>query len=326
MSFIWDAHSCVPLHPKVDLGVLRRHLAGGVSFVSINVGMDMNPVSQIMSVIASFRRQIQQSDFMILANNTADVRLAQQLGKLAVAFDLEGAVPLLEEPDMVQLYWDLGVRQIHLAYNRNNSVAGGCHDEQQGLTDLGRRIVAKVNEVGMLMDVSHTGYRSSMDIFACSTKPVIYSHANAKSLVDHRRNITDEQIRRCAASGGVICVNGVERFLGAYSVDAFLQHLAYMADIVGPSQVGIGLDTFSKQAGINDDPPNFDRHFWWPKQDYATAIGQLGYLQPEVFPEIAEGLTKMGFSTTEQAGILGENMLRVAKQCWEVNTLGNPDG
>ena len=78
---------------------------------------------------------------------------------------------------MVALYRDLGVRQIHLAYNRNNSVADGCHDVERGLTALGRKIVAAVNEAGLLMDCSHTGRRCSLDIMAASTQPVIFSHS-----------------------------------------------------------------------------------------------------------------------------------------------------
>ena len=155
-----------------------------------------------------------------------------------------------------------------------------------------------------------------LDGFACSTKPVIFSHANSRVLVEHRRNIFDDQIKKCAATGGVICINGVERFLGSYSTDAFLQHLGYVVDLVGVDHVGLGLDTFSPQQGINDDPPDFDRHYWWPKQDYKTAIGKLGYLQPDVFPVIVEGIVKMGFSSEEQKKILGGNMIRVARESW----------
>ena len=115
---------------------------------------------------------------------------------------------------MVALYRDLGVRQIHLAYNRNNSVADGCHDVERGLTPLGRRMVAAVNDAGLLMDCSHTGRRCSLDIMAASTRPVIFSHSNPLALVEHGRNVTDEQIRACAATGGVVCVSGVSMFLG----------------------------------------------------------------------------------------------------------------
>lgn len=91
-----------------------------------------------------------------------------------MAFDLEGALPLLGRPEMVQLFYDLGVRQMHLAYNRNNEAAGGCYDEDMPLTPLGRRIVAAIYRAGMFMDLSHTGHRSSLEIMAMGLGPVIF--------------------------------------------------------------------------------------------------------------------------------------------------------
>ena len=128
---VWDAHSCVPLRPDMDLSVLERHRAAGVRFVSVNVGMDMNPVTDILRVLAAFRRQIEDAaDRFLLAETVADVRRARSDGRLAVAFDLEGALPLAEQPEMIRLYQRLGVRQMHLAYNRTNSIAGGCHENR----------------------------------------------------------------------------------------------------------------------------------------------------------------------------------------------------
>ena len=314
---IWDAHSCVPLHPAVDLSILHKHRLSGAHFVSINVGMDFNPVGQIMMVLGSFRAQVLADPLLCLVDQSIDIVAAKREGMLGVAFDLEGSVPLLDQPSMVELYWSLGVRQIHLAYNRNNSIAGGCHDTEQGLTKLGHTMVTEVNRVGMLLDVSHNSYQTSMDIFAASSKPVIYSHANPKALIDHRRNIRDEQIKACAATGGVICTNGVERFLGSLSVDAFLDHLCYTAELVGAEHVGIGIDTCATQQGINDDPADFDPLYWWPPEDYPRGFSQLSYLQPEHIPEIANGLVKRGFSSSEQTAILGGNMMRVASQCWD---------
>ena len=313
---VWDAHSCLPLHPDASIGTLGRHLAAGAHFVSVNVGMDFNPAEQILQVIASFREQISADSRMIQVETTADVVRAYGEGRLAVAFDLEGAVPLLGRPELVSLYSDLGVRQIHLAYNRDSDVAGGCHGSGQGLTELGRRVVAAANAAGMLMDVSHTGYRSSMDVFAASSAPVVYSHANPSALEAHPRNISDEQIRACAATGGVVCLNGVERFLGRLDVETFLRHLCYVAELVGPEHVGIGLDTMFHEDGISDMPDGLEEDLWWPPEDYATGVGRMGFLQPEHLPGIAAGLEAAGFSPLEREGILGMNMLRVAACVW----------
>src|SRR5882724_10303183 len=193
-NLVWDAHSCLPLTPGASMEDLERHRAAGVDFVSINVGMDMNPTAQVMRVIAGFRAWLQgHSDRFLLAGSVADVERAQREGKLAVAFDLEGSVMLEDDVAMVQLYRDLGVRQIHLAYNRDNSIAGGCHGKDIGLSALGRAVVAEINRAGLIMDCSHSGYRTSMEVMELSTKPVVFSHANPKALKDHARNIRDDQ-------------------------------------------------------------------------------------------------------------------------------------
>ena len=104
-ALVWDAHACMPLHADTDLGALERHRAAGVDFVSINIGMDMNPLGQIFTTIASFRAQLRRRpDLFVPVEDADDIERAQVGGKLAVAFDLEGGVPLCERPEMVQLF------------------------------------------------------------------------------------------------------------------------------------------------------------------------------------------------------------------------------
>ncbi|HSY26384.1 MAG TPA: membrane dipeptidase, partial [Burkholderiaceae bacterium] len=156
----WEAHLCLPLHPNADFSPIDRLRDAGVSYVSINVGADMNPVAQVMSVIAGFRSTIEANpDRFAMAGTVDDILQAAAVGKISISFDLEGALPLLDQPEMVALYAALGVRQIHFAYNRNNNIADGCHDVERGLTALGNRMVQAVNEAGLLMDCSHTGRR-----------------------------------------------------------------------------------------------------------------------------------------------------------------------
>ena len=318
----WEAHACLPLHPDADFAPLTRLHAAGVNYVSINVGMDMNPVSQVMSVIAGFRASIAaQPERFRLAGSVEDIRAAAADGVLAIGFDLEGAMPLLDRPEMVALYRSLGVTQIHFAYNRNNSVAGGCHDVPQGLTPLGKKMVQAVNDAGMLMDCSHTERRSSLDIMAASSKPVIFSHANPAALVEHGRNITDEQIRACAATGGVVCINGVSAFLGTRTPDAddMARHVAYVADLVGVQHVGIGLDISFRQPELNDNPPGgYDPDYWWPlAAGYNRAIARMTYTPVETWQLLPEALRKAGMSAAEAEAVMGDNMMRVASIAWQ---------
>ena len=317
----WEAHACLPLHPKADFAPIDRLRGAGVNYVSINIGMDMNPVSQVMSVIAGFRATIAaQPERYVLAGSVQDIERAAANGKLAIGFDLEGAMPLLEQPEMVALYSTLGVRQMHLAYNRNNSVAGGCHDVEQGLTQLGHRVVAAINAAGVLMDCSHTGRRCSLDIMAASEQPVIFSHSNPLALVEHGRNVTDEQIRACAATGGVVCVSGVSIFLDSRtpSADDVAKHAAYVASLVGVAHVGIGLDISFHQSELNDNPPgDFDPAYWWPKSaGYNRGVSRSTYPPIESWKILGAALQATGMTAQEAALVLGGNMMRVAGQVW----------
>ncbi|HVJ36041.1 MAG TPA: membrane dipeptidase [Terriglobia bacterium] len=321
-AIVWDAHACLPLEYNGDMSPLQRHREAGATFVSVNVGMDFNPLGQVVRVIAGFRDWlIRHSEHYILVQDVADVRRAKQEGKLAVAFDLEGSMMLEDDLAMLRLYRDLGVKQIHLAYNLNNSIAGGCHDVERGLTDLGREVVREINRLGMLMDCSHSGRATALEIMEISTKPVIFSHANVQALVDHRRNIDDERIKACARTDGVVGVNGIGLFLGkSVETSAFIRHIDYLAEHIGTRHIGIGIDYAfdSKTPGHSDLPPGERREKWWPREA-GYGSGTFGCIPPERLPEIADALSQRGYKDDEVIAILGGNFLRVAEATWTVS-------
>ncbi|MFA9218316.1 MAG: dipeptidase [Sphingomonadaceae bacterium] len=316
----WDAHACLPQHPQADFTPVQQLHAAGVNYVSLNVGADMNPITQVMSVIAGYRATIASDpERYVLVSSVDDIIQAAADGRIAISFDLEGAMPLLEQPEMVALYAQLGVRQMHFAYNRNNSVADGCHDTPRGLTHLGHSMVAAVNQAGILMDCSHTGRRCSLDIMAASVHPVIFSHANPYTLVQHDRNVTDEQIVACAATGGVICVSGLSWFLGQENpgADDVARHVAYIADRVGVAHAGIGLDICFQQANLDDTPPGaFDPGYWWPATTGYDASKPPTFTPPAVWRQLAAALRRVGLSDAEAEMVMGRNMMRVAQQVW----------
>jgi len=313
----WDAHACLPLLPDQDLSPLERHLAAGASFVSINVGMDFNPLDQIVRVAAGYRDWIaSRPERFVMAGTVDDVLAAKRDGKLAVAFDLEGSVMLQDDLAMVRLFRDLGVRQIHLAYNRDNSIAGGCHGSGMGLTALGRKVVRKINEVGMIMDCSHSSKRASLDVMEASAKPVVFSHANARVLTEHPRNVDDEQIRACAATDGVIGICGISRFLGEDGITTanVVRHIDHVAQLVGARHVGLGLDFVFDQSH-SDLPSHLDPEDWWPSAfGYDLEAGPI--VPPERLPEIAAALGRRGYGAQDVEGIMGANFLRVARASW----------
>ncbi|SFU85867.1 dipeptidase [Pseudoduganella namucuonensis] len=316
----WDAHICLPQHPLADFSPVDQLRAAGVNYLSLNVGADMNPLSQVMSVIAGYRATIAANpERYVLASTVDDIIQAAADGKLAIGFDLEGSLPLLEQPDMAALYRELGVRQILLAYNRNNDAADGCHDEARGLTPLGYRMVEAINDAGILMDCAHSGRLCSLDVMAASSKPVIFSHANAYALTPHGRNVTDEQILACAATGGVVCVSGLSWFLGSDKPCAadVARHAAYIAELAGVEHVGIGLDICFQQKELDDTPPGgFDPSYWWPASAGYSADSPPTFTPPDVWRTLGAELRKVGMSVGEVEMVLGRNMMRVAQQTW----------
>lgn len=318
-ALVWDQHGCLPLDPGTDLAPLERYRDAGASFVSINVGFDPIPFETCVTVLASFRRGILADDEQrfVLARTTADIHRARRDGKLAVAFDLEGTEPLGGQPAMVSAYYELGVRTMLIAYNHRNRAGGGCHDDDDpGLTDLGRAIVAEMNAVGMVVDATHCSYRTSMELFERSSSPVIFSHSNPRALRDHERNVLDEQIRACAATGGVVGINGVGIFLGENDsrTATVVDHIDHVVDLVGPEHVGLGLDYVFDQAELNrylrENPELF------PAGKGYTGWDHYGFVEPERLPDLTACLLGRGYEDDDVRRILGGNFLRVAESTW----------
>jgi membrane dipeptidase len=311
-ALVWDAHACFPLNPNADLSQLQRYKASGANFVSINIGMDMDAFEKVVQVLAGFRAYLKaHSDDYLLAGSVADIRQAQATNRLAVAFDLEGAEPLAGNLNLVSFYYDLGVRQMLLAYNQDNLAAGGCLENRIGLTDFGRQVVREMNRVGMVVDVSHMGYRATMETFELSTAPVVFSHSNPNGRRQHARNISDEQIKACARTGGVIGINGIGDFLGDTRSETVVNHLEYVIDLVGPEHVGLGLDYMIDKQELLDYIQAHPEKF-----PPSLGVDHLAFVEPEQIPEITDLLLARGYSDAVVRAILGENFLRVAAQVW----------
>ena len=167
----------------------------------------------------------------------------------------------------------------------------------------------------MLVDCSHTGYRTTMDVLNAAAAPVIFSHSNPKALHKHGRNIVDEQIRACARTGGVIGINGIGLFLAdrMASTKAMTDCICYVADMVGTDHVGIGLDyTPESLDGLLDAIPAY-----WPASEGYGQGGPMRLAEPLQLPEITDMLLQRGWGEADIRKLLGGNFLRVARAVWK---------
>jgi microsomal dipeptidase-like Zn-dependent dipeptidase len=260
---------------------------------------------------------LERPDSLVLAETVADVQDAKRTGRLAVTFDLEGTEPLDGEPALLSAYHALGVRTCLIAYNRTNRAGGGCHDDpEDGLTDFGRDLVAEMNRLGIIVDATHCSRRTTFDLFEASSEPVVFSHSIPLGVKQHDRNISDDQMRACADTGGVVGINGVGLFLGDNdsSTEALLRAVEYAVGVVGPEHVGVGLDYVFDQDELN---AYLEQH----KDTYPAGGGYADqiparFVSPLQLPELTAGLVDRGYADGDVRAILGGNFLRVASQVW----------
>lgn len=269
-------------------------------------------------------------DTLARAGSSAEIREAAASGRTAVVWSVNGPpiVGHLEDPDeelsWIDTWYQLGVRLMHLTYNRRNFIGDGCAEPANGgLSALGRLLVAKLNETGIIVDVPHSGRQTTLDAAAVSTRPVMASHTGARALTDHIRFKTDEELKAIAGTGGLIGVLTLPSMLGPEAkLPRLLDHVDYIAKLVGVKHVSIGTDiTYQPPwpASLKGYPNARFRSSWWgnwtPENhpfggrggDEASA-GSLAWTN---WPLYTVGLVMRGYSDEEIEKILGGNFLRV---------------
>ncbi len=317
-SLVWD--NTFPFGPscgseRAHLATLARMRAAGYSCVSLTTASDNSDmpdaVRKIARDLALFR---ERADEFVVVREADDIPRAKAEGKLAVVFTFQGTLPFERNVELIALYYRLGVRQALMAYNQRNNVGDGCHERTDaGLSRFGVEVVREMNRVGMIVDCSHTGYRTSMDVLELATAPVVFSHSNPRALVDHERNIRDDQALACARTGGVVGVNGVSLFLGGPpDAERMFRHVDHWVSLLGPAHVGLALDAVSEPAALLSliGAKAADKY---PAAQYAETPS---FADPALVPELAEAMLRHGYPEETVQGVLGANWLRVARQVW----------
>jgi membrane dipeptidase len=318
-GIVWDNHACMPLErgDHSQMLALERCRQAGLNVVSLNVASGDQTSAEAIGMLATFRRWISQhSDTVFSVATARDAVRAASAGKLGICFDIEGTAVLDGEIDMIQLYYDLGVRWMLTAYNHGNAAGGGCLDfDDAGLTAFGRAVVSEMNRVGMVVCGSHAGYRTARELIDTSSQPIIFSHSNPRSVWDSPRNIPDDLILACARRGGVIGLNGIGPFLGPNDarIETFANHVDHTLALVGEDHVGIALDyCFGEENGLIEFMATYPTLF---PPDQGCGDG-MKMISPWRLGEIAAALSDRGLRPPTLAKLFGGNHLRIAETVW----------
>jgi membrane dipeptidase len=303
----------------------------GVNCVFQNAGEEGNSPMVLLKRLARFTYVVDMmKDIFYRAAVPEDIIRAKENKKFCLYFSGNG-VPLSgdqytveEELRYIRIFFQLGVRMMHLTYNRRNLIGDGCGESSDcGLSDFGRTVIKEMNRVGVIIDVAHSGCRTSLEAAMVSEKPVVASHSAVSALNDHCRCKTDKIIKAIADKGGYIGICCIPSFLGrSGDINALLDHIDYISQKYGTDYVAIGTDrgyTLGNAESKEKAPDIKVRNRWealWPEGSLNSknAEQQVRTLAWTNWPIFTVGLVKRGYKDKDIEKILGGNVMRVARE------------
>jgi membrane dipeptidase len=296
----------------------EKWLKGGVTTCCVTVAT-RGHAGDALHEAGKLLHLIRETPRLRLATSAEDILAAKEAEAMAIVLHFQGAEPLEYAPDLLEPFWRIGVRIIQLAYNRRNPICDGCEEAvDAGLSSLGRRMVAEMARLGILIDVSHTGVRSACQAIEAAGTPCIASHSNAAALHESKRNLPDELIKALAESGGVIGVNGFPAFVAPDAkptLDQFIDHIVYIDSLVGPGHVGLGIDYYEgtrvEYKALVDAVVWSSSSYPSPPYSFPTSIER-----PNKLAALTARLLERGYDAPTIRGILGGNWMRVYQQAW----------
>lgn len=290
--------------------------AGGLDAVHVTLSYHED-LRETIAHIARWNRRFQRfSDRILLGREAADVERAKESKRTAVFLGLQTAAPIQDDIGLVNILHTLGVRFMQLTYNNQSLLASGyCEPEDGGLTRMGREVIAEMNRVGMVVDMSHSGERSTLEAIEHSQRPVAVTHANPDFWHRTPRNKSQRVLEALAESGGVLGLSLYPLHLAGghdCTLDDFCAMTAQVAEIMGEDKVAIGSDLCQDQPG---ELLRWMRSGRWTVDEDEEEHGLEFPPQPSWFrsnrdfPRLAEGLLAAGFDSGGVAAILGGNWL-----------------
>lgn len=289
---------------------------GGLTAVNATVAVIENFVQTMDNIAWWYKTLEENADLICQIRTVADIKRAKESDKTGIIFGFQNLSPIEDDLDRLAVFHRLGVRVIQVTYMEANYAGQGCLEKiDAGLTGFGIEAVAEMNRLGILIDLSHVGYRTTMETIEASKKPVAFTHANPKSICDHPRNKPDEAIKAVAKKGGVIGATIFPAFLPSgnkSTLKDFVDVIDHLVEMVGIDHVGVGTD-------FTEGQPR--EWFDWILTGKSNKGPALALNHPLVNPEgirhsgdfsnITVELLARGYADTDVKKIIGLNFMRL---------------
>lgn len=314
----------------MDKSNVDWYLDGGVTVAVPTVAI-REPAEQALRNIGAWLRFIEANKRLRLVRDPDDVKQAKASDQMGIVFHFQGTDPIEDDLNLLDAYKALGVGMVQLTYNVKNRVGdGACERTDEGLSIFGIDLVKRCNELGIIVDGSHTGARTTMDAMEVASKPFVFSHANANALYESPRNISDEQMKACATTGGLVGIVGFPGFLGQDArptLDRFIAFIDYAVELIGPDHVGLGIDYYMGMDPIIPEQQALARYNdaiatgRWDADVYPPPphFFPAGIETPKTLVNLTAGLLDRGYGEDAVKKIMGENWLRVFGEVWRVD-------
>ena len=262
----------------------------------------------------------EHSDLITQVTTSADITRAKREGKTGIILGWQNLTGIEDQIGYLQLFKELGVGIMQIAYNTQNLVGTGCYESRDGgLSDFGHEVIAEMNRVGILCDLSHVGAKTSEDVIKASKKPVAYTHCLPGALKAHPRNKSDEQLRFIVERGGFVGVTMFPPFLrrGTEStVDDYVEAIEYVIKQCGEDQVGFGTDFTQGYDRKFFDWITHDKGYARKLTEFGDIVNPAGIREIKDYPNLTAAMQKRGWKESRIRKVMGENWVRLLKEVW----------